>query len=111
MSSKATIALLLVLAVTVPCGSSQTITNEVDKAAWDLKVKIIKEKIDRFLLPAMRGNDIDMWIVMSREFNLDPILSDIGGGIGGHRNAYVFVDDGTDRLRRIAIGTQRGSGA
>jgi len=87
---------------------SQTITHEYNKEDYELKVRIIKKKIDRFLLPAMRESRIDMWIVMSRENNLDPILSDIGGGIGGHRNAYIFMDDGTDRVKRVAIGTHLG---
>jgi len=84
--------------------NSQFTILEDEKEIWDLKIKIIKEKLDRFLLPAMREYNIDMWIVMSRENNRDPILPDIGGGIGGGRNAYVFIDDGTDRLKRYAIG-------
>jgi len=86
------------------CINAQIKILEKERDIWNLKVKIMHEKIDRFLLPAMRENNIDMWIVMSRENNLDPILSDIGGGIGGGRNAYVFIDDGSNRVKRIAIG-------
>ena len=102
------LSFLILLPVVSQVAYDQTITEEIEKKAWNLKVNIIKKKIDSFLLPAMRENNIDMWIVMSREYNLDPILADIGGGIGGHRNAYIFMDDGTDRIKRIAIGTHLG---
>jgi Xaa-Pro dipeptidase len=88
--------------------SSISFGQVLTKAEWELKTRIAREKIDRFLLPAMRKNNIDMWITMSRENNHDPILEDIGGGIGGHRNAYVFVDTGTERIARIVIGTHLG---
>lgn len=87
---------------------AQVMTRDEEQRVWRQKVDIVKEKIERFLLPAMRSNQIDMWIVMSRENNLDPIIADIGGGIGGHRNAYIFMDDGTDRVKRIVIGTHLG---
>jgi len=93
------------------CSSSlnaQILTKDQEREVWKLRNEIIKEKLDRFLLPAMRKYGIDMWIVMSRENNLDPIIEDIGGGIGGHRNAYIFMDDGTNRVKRIAIGTHLG---
>lgn len=100
-------AALLIL-LTAGMLSGQVMTRDEEQWAWQLKVDIVKEKIDRFLLPAMRSNNIDMWIVMSRENNLDPIIADIGGGIGGHRNAYLFMDDGSDRVKRIVIGTHLG---
>ncbi|HEX5765571.1 MAG TPA: hypothetical protein VFY27_08380, partial [Woeseiaceae bacterium] len=54
---------------------------------WAVK----KEKMDLYLRDAMRRQSIDMWIILSREFNPDPIL-DLFGGLGisgwyGHRNA------------------------
>lgn len=88
--------------------SSISFGHVLTKEEWELKTRIAREKIDRFLLPAMRKNNIDMWITMSRENNHDPILEDIGGGIGGHRNAYIFVDTGTERVGRIVIGTHLG---
>jgi len=91
-----------------PLLNGQYLTKENEREVWKLRNEIIKEKLDRFLLPAMREHRIDMWIVMSRENNLDPILDDIGGGIGGHRNAYIFMDDGSESVKRIAIGTHTG---
>lgn len=70
------------------------------------------EKMRLHLQPAMRRNDIDMWIIMSREFHPDPML-DLFGGYGisgwyGHRNAYVFYDPGGDApLETTIFGTHQ----
>ncbi len=66
------------------------------------------ERVDTLLLPAMRAAGIDCWIIMSREFNEDFVLDyieDQKGATGGHRNAYIFFDDGSERAQRIVIGT------
>ena len=66
------------------------------------------KRVDTLLLPAMRKAGIGCWVTMSREFNEDFVLTyiqDERGATGGHRNAYVFCDDGTDRVKRFAIGT------
>jgi hypothetical protein len=61
---------------------------------------------------ALRRHSIDMWIILSREFNPDPIL-ELFGGLGisgwyGHRNAYIFRDPGGDEpLERIIFGTHQ----
>ncbi|MFO7865981.1 MAG: M24 family metallopeptidase [Candidatus Aminicenantes bacterium] len=103
MSNKLKWAVLVIIIF-----SNVSFGHVLTKKEWELKTDIAKEKIDKFLLPAMRDNDIDMWIVLSRENNHDPILSDIGGGIGGHRNAYIFIDAGTERVVRNVIGTHLG---
>jgi Xaa-Pro dipeptidase len=66
------------------------------------------KRVDTLLLPAMRKHGIDCWVTMSREFNEDFVLTYIQdklGAAGGHRNAYIFCDDGSDRVKRVAIGT------
>lgn len=75
---------------------------------WDVK----HEKMRLHLQPAMRRAQVDMWIIMSREFNVDPMLQMFGdygiSGWYGHRNAYVFYDAGGDApLERILIGTHQ----
>ena len=63
---------------------------------WDVK----HEKMMRHLQPAMRRAGVDMWIILSREFNVDPMLQLFGdfgiSGWYGHRNAYLFYDAGGD---------------
>ena len=70
------------------------------------------EKMMLHLKPAMRRAGVDMWIIMSREFNVDPMLQMFGdygiSGWYGHRNAYVFYDAGGDApLERILVGTHQ----
>ncbi len=75
---------------------------------WDVKL----EKLELHLQPAMRRAGVDMWIIMSREFNVDPMLQMFGdngiSGWFGHRNAYIFYDGGGDApLERVLIGTHQ----
>ena len=77
--------------------------QEQAETFYDLNVK----RVDRLMLPAMRKAGIDCWIIMSREGFIDPVLEYIRdeNGEGGHRNAFIFFDDGSERLQRIVIGT------
>ena len=75
---------------------------------WDVKL----EKMELHLQASMRRTDIDMWIIMSREFNLDPMLQMFGdygiSGWYGHRNAYIFFDPGNNLpLERTLLGTHQ----
>ena len=75
---------------------------------WEVKL----EKMELHLQPAMRRAGVDMWIIMSREFNVDPMLQMFGdngiSGWFGHRNAYIFFDPGGDApLERVLIGTHQ----
>ena len=75
---------------------------------WDVKL----EKMELHLQASMRRTGIDMWIIMSREFNLDPMLQMFGdygiSGWYGHRNAYIFFDPGNNLpLERTLLGTHQ----
>ncbi len=75
---------------------------------WDVKL----EKMELHLQNSMRRAGVDMWIIMSREFNVDPILQMFGdygiSGWYGHRNAYIFFDPGNNKpLERTLIGTHQ----
>lgn len=75
---------------------------------WDVKL----EKLTLHLQPAMQRAGVDMWIIMSREFNVDPMLQMFGdygvSGWYGHRNAYVFYDPGNgEPLERTLLGTHQ----
>jgi Xaa-Pro aminopeptidase len=76
-----------------------------EKERVEMRMAIIKGKLERVLLPAMRAHDIDMWLIVGREFNPDPMLPDIGDGWPGVRNAYIFFDNGSDRAEKIFIGS------
>ena len=70
-----------------------------------IRKDLITKRLDAVVLPAMRAHDIDMWLTFSREHHVDPILSEIGGGWGGVRNAYIFFDHGGDTPEKIFIGS------
>ena len=72
-----------------------------ERERYGIKRDITLSKINTLLLPAMRAHDIDMWIVLDREYHPDPLSVDIGGE-GGVRNAAIFYDTG-DRLEKMYI--------
>lgn len=66
---------------------------------------IVVEKLGAPLLAAMRNQDIDLWLVVDRENNPDPLHEEVGGGFSGVRGARLFHDDGGERPRRLYIGS------
>lgn len=66
------------------------------------KTEIRNEKISRFVLPAMKEAGIDLWITLSREYNVDPIAPTLAGGSAVARAALMFTDEGS-RLGKTAI--------
>lgn len=66
---------------------------------------IVVEKLGAPLLAAMRNHEIDLWLVVDRENNPDPLHEEVGGGFSGVRGARLFHDDGGERPRRLYIGS------
>lgn len=66
---------------------------------------IVVEKLGAPLLAAMRNHDIDLWLVVDRENNPDPLHEEVGGGFSGVRGARLFHDDGAERPRRLYLGS------
>jgi len=75
------------------------------KERFALHKAIIEEKLDTALLPAMRNHGIDMWLVLDREYNPDPLQVELGGIGTGVRAAYIFFDNGTDRPEKLYYGS------
>jgi Xaa-Pro aminopeptidase len=71
-------------------------------AAEPLKVVARRERMDRYLLPALRRAGVDAWLVVTREGAVDPIAFDVAAEHAVARVACLFVDRG-DHLERIAI--------
>ncbi len=62
-------------------------------------------KRHQMLLPMMRRHNVAMWIVVNEEFHNDPIVPTIAPPrpYAGNRDIFVFVDDGSDRLKTFSI--------
>ncbi len=73
------------------------------KERFAIQRNAIAEKLQTALLPAMRNHGIDMWIVLDRENNEEPLHTELGGGFAGVRGAFIFHDDGSDTVEKIYI--------
>ena len=71
---------------------------------WRKMNQIRNDKFDLVLPEVMRENNIDMWIIMNREGNFDPLYPDMGEGYVGSTGVYIFTDNGSDRIERAALG-------
>lgn len=71
---------------------------------WRKMNQIRNDKFDLVLPEVMRENGIDMWIIMNREGNFDPLYPDMGEGYVGSTGYYIFTDKGEDRIERAALG-------
>lgn len=65
----------------------------------------LKKRLDTMLLPMMRQQKIEMWIVVNEEFHADPVTEYIAPPLPyvGRRDFFVFADRGGDKLDRIAL--------
>jgi Xaa-Pro aminopeptidase len=65
----------------------------------------LKKRLDTMLLPMMRRNKIDMWIVVNEEFHADPVTEYIAPALPyvGRRDFFIFADRGGDKLDRLAL--------
>ena len=67
-----------------------------------LRIRSRKERMDRYLVAALRRSNVDAWLVLTREATVDPVAFDAAADHAVGRAACLFVDKG-DRLERIAI--------
>lgn len=65
----------------------------------------LQKRLDTLLLPMMRQQKIDMWIVVNEEFHPDPVTAHIAPPLPyqGRRDFFIFSDRGGDKLDRIAL--------
>src|SRR6185369_13684573 len=64
----------------------------------------LKKRLDTMLLPMMRQQKIEMWIVTNEEFHAEPVTEYIAPPLpyNGRRDFFIFADRGGDKLDRIA---------
>jgi Xaa-Pro dipeptidase len=65
----------------------------------------LKKRLDTMLLPMMRAQKIEMWIVSNEEFHADPVTEYIAPPVPyvGRRDYFIFADRGGDKLDRLAV--------
>lgn len=68
---------------------------------FEIQKALISDKLEKALLPAMRKHGIDMWLVLDRENNPEPLHVELGGRFSGVRAAYIFIDNGSDKPEKI----------
>ena len=70
-----------------------------------LRESWLEKRLDTMLLPLMRQQKIDMWIVANEEFHADPVTEYIAPPLPyvGRREFFIFADRGGDKLDRIAV--------
>ena len=71
---------------------------------WELRNQIRRDKFDLVLPQAMRENGIDMWIIMMKEGNFEPLYLDLGQGYPSTPGFVIFTDRGGDRIERAVLG-------
>lgn len=82
-----------------PGASSIVVPQRPPQADW---ARIRSRRIRTYLLPAMQKAGIDMWLVMARGDNNDPLAKFVGGEHAIGDAVYIFSIDGS-ALRRTAI--------
>ena len=70
-----------------------------------LRESWLKKRLDTMLLPMMRQQKIEMWIVTNEEFHPDPVTAHIAPPLPyqGRRDFFIFADRGGDKLDRLAL--------
>jgi Xaa-Pro aminopeptidase len=65
----------------------------------------LKKRLDTMLLPMMRRQKIEMWIVTNEEFHADPVTAHIAPALPyvGRRDFFILADRGGDKLDRLAL--------
>ncbi len=70
----------------------------------DVREAWLKKRLDSLLLPMMKRNGVEMWLVVNEEFNSDPVTEHIVPPIPivGRRDIFAFIDQG-ESLEKIAM--------
>ncbi|MFO0365619.1 MAG: M24 family metallopeptidase [Acidobacteriota bacterium] len=98
---------LLLVFLSAAAGQSASPLPRVREQAA-IQQEWLKLRLDRILPPLLRKHGIDMWIVVSREYNEDPVFHSLVSPTlfaARRRTIYVFFDRGPERgVERLALG-------
>lgn len=103
---------LLLFALSVPKNNAQ-VRKRIESPPKLLTVREqqavreswLRRRLDTMLLPMMRRQKIDMWIVVNEEFHPDPVTAYVAPPLPyvGRRDFFIFADRGGDKLERVAL--------
>ncbi len=96
MKSRVLVFLISVM-FTAPCANAQPGIHTA-KTGSEVLDLIRKEKIDLILPGAMRDNNVDMWIHVTRQGDQDPMFPEFGSTSG-----YMIFTDLGDRIERASF--------
>jgi Xaa-Pro dipeptidase len=82
--------------------ATPTPAPEPEKPNVPTRIQARKDRMDRYLLPALRRSGVNAWLVATREATTDPIAFDVAAEYAVGRAVCLFVDRG-DHLERVAI--------
>jgi len=85
--------------------TSNTAYSQEARARWERMCQIRAEKFDLIMPSAMQENNLDMWIVVMREGNLDPLWEALGRGYVTGWAYYIFTNQG-ERVERAVLGAE-----
>ena len=71
----------------------------------EIRKAIVREKLARAVLPAMRAHGFDLWITIDRENQADPLHDDFGAPYSGAAAAFFFFDRGGPEVEAIFLGS------
>ncbi len=76
--------------------------RKIKKMSEEKFFEIKKTKLDKFVLPAMKEEGIDMWLVLTREYVVDPLAKDLSADKAVAKTALIFINE-ENKLRKVAI--------
>jgi Xaa-Pro aminopeptidase len=104
------VVLLFIIAITPAVAQKKSAVEPLPKILsvreqQAVRERWLKTRLDTMLLPMLRRNKIDMWIVTNEEFHPETVVPYIAPPIPyeGRRDFFIFSDRGTDKLDRIAL--------
>ncbi|MFK8059254.1 MAG: M24 family metallopeptidase [Polaribacter sp.] len=104
------ILVIIVLLISFSCkkeevGKQYLILNELDRA--QLKDELLEDRFTNLLPQLMDAADIDMWVLISREYNEDPVLKTMlpATWLNARRRTIIvfYRDKEKNTLERLAV--------
>jgi len=107
MPNAALSLLLLALSAAAPPPPAAIARTRPERERAALHDQVVLAKLEGVLPAAMRANGVGIWMVLTREDAVDPVFRFVtpDGAYPGSRNAWVFIDAGAGRVRRVVVGS------